>query len=129
MEHPILTHCPICHNPTTVTQIRCEICDLKIEGHFMVSGLSALSQEQLEFVEVFLRCEGKINRVEKELNVSYPTVRGRLNDIIETMGYEPVADLEAEEQVRETYRREVLDRLQNGELSPNDAVEMLRRTE
>lgn len=129
MTHPILTHCPICNSPTTVTKIRCDVCDLTMEGSFMVSGLASLSTEQLEFVEVFLRCEGKINRVEKELGISYPTVRSRLGDIIEAMGYEPVADIEEEEMRRETYRREVLDSLSSGELSPDDAVELLRKNE
>jgi hypothetical protein len=129
MSHPILTHCPICHTPTTVTQIRCEVCDLTIEGNFMVSGLSALDHEQLEFVEIFLRCEGKINRVEKELNISYPTVRARLMEVIEAMGYEPLADIAEEEAKREARRREILDQLSTGDLEPDKAVEMLRKNE
>ena len=129
MSHPILTHCPICDNPTTVTQIRCDVCDLTMEGHFMVSGLSSLSGEQLEFVETFLRCEGKINRVEKELGISYPTVRSRLTEVIEAMGYEPLAEIEEEEARREAKRREVLDQLSTGDLSPDEAVEILRKNE
>ena len=129
MTHPILTHCPICKEPTTVTQIRCEVCDLTIEGHFMVSGLAALSPEQLEFVETFLRCEGKINRVEKEFNISYPTVRSRLNEIIYTMGYEPLAEIEAEEAEREAFRRDILDGLASGDLRPDEAVKLLKKHE
>lgn len=129
MTHPILTHCPICNSPTTVTQIRCEVCDLTIEGHFMVSGLAALSPEQLEFVETFLRCEGKINRVEKELGISYPTVRSRLNEIIYSMGYEPLAEMEADEAEREAFRRDILDGLASGELRPDEAVKLLKKHE
>ena len=129
MTHPILTHCPICNSPTTVTQIRCEVCDLTIEGHFMVSGLAALSPEQLEFVETFLRCEGKINRVEKEMGISYPTVRSRLNEIIYTMGYEPLAEMEAEEAEREAFRRDILDGLASGDLRPDEAVKLLKKHE
>jgi hypothetical protein len=129
MNHPILTHCPICNSPTSVTEIRCEMCDLTMHGHFIVSGLASLSPDQLEFVELFLRCEGKINRMEKELNVSYPTVRGRLNDIIHSMGYEPFAEVEAEEANREAYRKDVLDSLSSGKLSPDEAVARLKRLE
>lgn len=129
MDYPILTHCPICQSPTTVTQIRCEVCDLTMEGHFMVSGLAGLSAEQLEFVEIFLRCEGKINRVEKELDISYPTVRNRLGEIIRAMGYEPLAEIEADEAEREAYRRDVLDGLSTGELSTDEAVDLLKKHE
>jgi hypothetical protein len=72
-----------------------------------------------------LRCEGKINRVEKELNISYPTVRSRLHDIIVSMGYEPAAEIEAEESHREAQRLEVLEQLSTGQLSPDDAVSLL----
>lgn len=129
MTHPILTHCPVCSAPTTVTEIRCDVCDLRIEGQFMVSGLASLNPEQLEFVEVFLRCEGKINRVEKELDISYPTVRSRLSDVIQAMGYEPISEVEEEEARRESYRREVLDGLASGEITPDEAVKRLRKVE
>jgi hypothetical protein len=127
MYHPLPTRCPLCGEPITVTQLRCESCDISIEGRFDVSGLAALSPDQLDFVEVFLRCEGKINRVEKELNISYPTVRSRLHDIIVAMGYEPVTDAEAEEAQREADRLQVLEQLSSGEISPDQAVDILRR--
>jgi hypothetical protein len=127
MYHPILTHCPVCSGPLIVTQLHCETCDIRIEGRFEVTGLAALTPSQLEFVEVFLRCEGKINRVEKELNISYPTVRGRLHDIIRTMGYEPAADLEIDENQREAGRLQVLENLSSGAITTEEAIELLRR--
>lgn len=128
MYHPILTHCPVCHDSLTVTQLRCESCDIKIDGSFLVSGLASLTPDQLDFVETFLRCEGKINRVEEELKISYPTVRNRLRDIIVSMGYEPAAEIEAEEAQREAQRLEVLEQLATGEISPDDAVSLLGRS-
>lgn len=127
MYHALPTRCPLCEAPITVTHLHCEHCDIRIEGRFEVSGLAALSTDQLEFVEVFLRCEGKINRVEKELGISYPTVRGRLNEIILAMGYEPVTEIEAEEAQREASRLEVLERLSTGTINPDQAVELLRK--
>lgn len=125
--YPILTHCPVCGGATTVTQLRCEECDITIEGHFAISGLASLTPQQLEFVEVFLRCEGKINRVEKELGISYPTVRSRLNDIIISMGYEPASDTDSEDAQREMLRRQVLENLSTGNISTDEAIEMLRK--
>lgn len=127
MYHPILTQCPVCDGPIIATRLACEHCDIKIEGHFEISGLASLSPEQIEFVEVFLRCEGKINRVEKELGISYPTVRGRLHDIINAMGYEPMADVEADAAQREEQRLKVLEQLSTGEISPDEAVDLLSK--
>jgi len=109
------------------TRLECEHCDISIEGRFEISGLASLSNEQIEFVEVFLRCEGKINRVERELGISYPTVRSRLHEIINAMGYEPITDTEAEAAQREEQRMKVLEQLATGDISPDEAVKLLSK--
>jgi hypothetical protein len=126
--HPLPSHCPFCHGEIIVAQLRCIHCDTKIEGEFRISGLAALKPEHLEFVEVFLRCEGKINRVEKELGISYPTVRSRLNEVIVSMGYEPSGDNDMmDESQREAVRRKVLEDLSLGTITPDQAVEILQK--
>lgn len=127
MYHSVLTHCPVCDGPMIATRLECENCEIKIEGQFELSGLSTLTPEQLAFVEIFLRCEGKINRVEKELGISYPTVRGRLHDIIRAMGFEPITDVEADNANREQQRLEVLEKLSSGQISPDEAVNLLSK--
>ncbi|PJF38383.1 MAG: hypothetical protein CUN55_17440, partial [Phototrophicales bacterium] len=123
--HTMLSHCPICDGPITATRLECEHCEVKIEGKFELTNFANLSPEQLLFVETFLRCEGKINRVEKELGISYPTVRSRLHEIIRAMGFEPVTDVEAEHASREQQRLEVLEKLSAGQISPDEAVDLL----
>jgi hypothetical protein len=108
-----------------VTRLKCPDCDTTIEGRFTLGRLAMLSQEQLEFVEVFLRCDGKIKRVEDELGISYPTVRSRLNEIIITMGYELPGSSEPAELTPEA-RRRVLDELAAGRISPKAAMELLQ---
>jgi hypothetical protein len=107
-----------------VTRLKCPECDVTIEGRFTLGRLALLSSEQLEFVEVFLRCDGKIKRVEDELGVSYPTVRSRLNEIITTMGYE-LPGSEPAELSPET-RRRVLDDLAAGRITPKEAMDVLQ---
>ncbi len=86
-----------------------------------------LTPEQLEFVEVFLRCEGKITRVEKELGISYPTVRSRMTEIITAMGYEAPGSEEAgDDELSPQERRRVLDDLAAGRISSEEAIELLR---
>lgn len=121
--YPLLTRCPVCHEALHVTRLACETCGSVIEGHFDLGPLARLSSEQLRFVEVFLRCEGKINRVQEELNLSYPTVRSRLEDVLETLGY-PVGEAEATPEMEPA---EVLDELAAGRLTVDEAVKLLKR--
>ncbi len=124
---PVPGHCPVCSEAMNITRLHCPECDVTVEGRFSLGRLALLSPEQLEFVEVFLRCEGKITRVEKELNISYPTVRSRLNEIIETMGYEvPHAADGAPDGPSPEARRQVLDDLASGVITSEEAIELLR---
>ena len=75
----------------------------------------------MQFVETFIKCEGKITRVEEELGISYPTVRSRLNEVIRALGYEV-----REEVVTPERRGEILERVQKGEIRAEEAVELLR---
>ena len=92
--------------------------------------LSRLSTEQLSFVETFLRCEGTIKRVEKELGVSYPTVRSRLEDVIRTLGFEVISTYPAGiEELSDTERTRILDQLDRGEIAYEEALRLLRKEE
>jgi hypothetical protein len=123
--NPVIGQCPICHNTLQVTRLQCRNCDTVIEGHFTLGRLYQLSAEQLDFIEIFVRCEGKINRVEQEIGLSYPAVRARLNDVIRSLGYE-VGDASPSRSVSEEIRRDVLAELQAGNLSAEEALQILR---
>jgi hypothetical protein len=123
--YPVPGQCPVCGSGMMVTELSCPECDTAIKGRFTLGRLALLSSEQLEFVEVFLRCDGKIKRVEEELGVSYPTVRSRLNEIITTMGYE-LPGSESPDAPTPEYRRQVLDDLAAGTITPEQAVDLLQ---
>lgn len=119
--YPVPTDCPVCHDDLLVTRLVCRNCGTALEGRFAMGRLSQLTPEQLHFVEVFIRCEGKINRVQEELGLSYPTVRSRLVEVIRGLGYEA-----GEEQGGEDERRqEVLERLARQEISSEEAFRLL----
>jgi hypothetical protein len=123
--YPVPGQCPVCGGAMIVTRLKCPECETAIEGQFALGRLALLSPEQLEFVEVYLRCDGKIKRVEQELGVSYPTVRSRLNEIITSMGYELPGSNEPVELTSEE-RRRVLDDLAAERISPQEAMELLK---
>ena len=122
--NPVIGQCPICHDTLHVTRLHCRNCDTALEGHFTLGRLYQLSPEQLGFVETFVRCEGKINRVEQEIGMSYPAVRARLTEVIQAMGYE-VGEPEPAPISEET-RREVLSELSAGTINADEALQILR---
>jgi hypothetical protein len=125
--HPVLGTCPVCGEPLTITRLHCRACDTTLEGRFHAGRLSQLSPKQLEFVETFLLCEGKIKAVEEKLGISYPTVRSRLREVILAMGYEMEAEAEdAESALSESDRKRVLDELAAGLITSEEAIAILR---
>jgi hypothetical protein len=120
--NPVPTKCPICNEILSVRRLHCRNCDTTIEGHFDQGRLGQLTPDQLSFVEAFVRCEGKLNRLERELGMSYPTLRSRLTEVIHALGYsvgpEPVI-------ISDEERHRILDDLANGRISPEEAMGLL----
>ncbi len=124
--YPVMGKCPVCGESLNVTRLHCRHCDTTLEGQFALGRFYQLSPEQLAFVETFVRCEGKITRVQEELGLSYPAVRARLNDAIRGLGYEVK---EEEPTLPLAERQAVLDDLAKGKISPDEALKLLRTGE
>ena len=122
--HSVIRQCPVCADTLQVTRLHCGNCETSIEGRFELGRFAELDAGQLRFVELFMRCEGKINRVCQELGLSYPVVRAQLTEVIEAMGFEPEP---AEPVVLSTdERKDVLARVANGEISADKAAKLLK---
>jgi len=124
----IPTQCPLCSGEIAVTRLHCRDCDTTFDGRFMGAAFSQLTAEQISFVEIFVRCEGKINRMEEEIGLSYPTIRNRLHEIIRALGYEPGAS-EEEQGLSEQERQSILEDLDAGRISAQEAMRMLKDEE
>jgi len=125
--HLTPSKCPVCGETLTVTRLHCRSCDTAIEGRFQFSRLEALSAEQRAFVELFVRCDGKLNWVAQELKLSYPTVRARLDEVIRAMGYEVRESPPAEEKQRLADQRQaILDNLAAGKITSAEAIRQLQ---
>lgn len=144
--NPVPTRCPVCGGDLIVTRLHCPSCETAIEGSFATGGtrlqeaftpeqlrsllpFSRLTQEQLYFMLTFVRCEGRFNRMEEELNLSYPTLRGRFDEIISALGFEPPREEAAREEpqlVSPAERQAILDQLNQGQISVEEARSRLR---
>lgn len=106
--NPIPGRCPVCSNTLTVTRLQCGQCGTGIEGQFHLGSFQALTPDQLQFVETFIKCRGKIKDVEDALDISYPTVVSKLNSVVKALGYEvDEKDLSEVEQF-EMYQAQVI---------------------
>jgi hypothetical protein len=124
--HPILGICPVCGEALAVTRLHCRNCDTTIEGRFAVGAFDRLAPEHLAFAEAFIRNDGRLNRMESELGLSYPTLRARLNELKEAMGFETAAEEAPAPGISDEERRQILDDLATGKLSSEDAVRLLQ---
>ena len=131
--------CPVCGYGMVISRLSCSNCGSALVGSFSLaerptpggdrSGearfgrLARLDSTQLEFVEVFLRCRGIIKNVEDMLGISYPTVKTRLANVLETMGVGPEEDLPVADHRR--MRREILADLAAGRISTDEALQIL----
>ena len=119
MKKNIIGYCPICNEKLT-----CDHCDTEITGEFNLSPFDYLTKDQLEFALVFIKCEGNIKAIEKSLNISYPSVKKNIDELVNALGMKQVIEIEQDDN-KELTREEVGRMLKNGEISFEEAEKLL----
>lgn len=122
MAYPLISNCPVCSNQLTITKLHCTHCHTTVENEFSLSKFASLAQEQLHFIEIFLKCRGNIKEVEKELGVSYPTVRGKLDDIINSLGFTTAKKMDID-------KKKIVSMLEKGEITAEEAIQLIKEGE
>src|SRR5579862_2017639 len=126
---PLILKCPSCNGDLAVAKLHCHSCEITVEGDFSIPALLRLNRAQLDFVEVFLKNRGIIREVERELGVSYPTVRARLDEVVDAIGYGASAEdsraTRAGDDAATRHRRAILEQLSAGKISAEDAMRAL----
>ncbi len=118
MTHRQPGTCPVCGGEMIIRELQCPTCDVTVRGKFDTCPFCGLTAEQLELIKIFLKSRGNLKEVERELGISYPTVRNRLDEILRVLGFAPGRD------VTRVVREELLAKLERGEI---DADEFIRR--
>ncbi len=117
----LLNHCPTCHSRMEITQISCTACDTVILGRFEPCRFCTLEDADLNFLEAFLRSRGNVKEMERDLGISYWTIRTRLGELLDKLGYGEKPD---QTSLKEK-RRAILERVAKGELTSQEASRLL----
>jgi hypothetical protein len=141
MPHDVISICPVCSGELAVTRLHCRSCGTTLEGEFTVGRFGRLTREQLTLLESFLRSRGNLRDMERELGISYPTVRGRVEALVRALGFGPregsdeAADEAAAGAAGEgapattpaaLARQEILERLGRHEMTADEAAAAIR---
>ena len=118
MDIEVPGSCPLCDGEIKVTEIRCKRCGIVIQGGFDLCKFCRLNAQQKYFVEVFVKNRGNIKEIEKELGISYPTVRNKLDDVISSLGHKVLKS--------SVNQKEILEKLKNGEINKDEALKLLK---
>ncbi len=122
--YPAIGNCPICQHELSVTRLQCHNCATTIEGHFTLSRFAQLNDEQLAFLELFVRMEGKLNRVQQELGIPYTQARARLSEVVAAMGFDAPNEVPP---LGNDQRQEILRLVKSGEISAEEAMTLLKK--
>lgn len=125
--YPLITRDPVTGKPLQVTRLENFESGIVIEGNFNLSKFNYLKEEQRYFIEIFIKNRGNIKQVEKEMNISYPTVKKMLDEAIVGLGYKIEADDLEEEQIKpkENLKSLILKEVEEGLLSVEEALKKL----
>lgn len=121
MKNKIIGKCPVCSENLIVTELTCNCCNTKISGKFTLSKFDYLTPSQQQFALIFLKNAGNIKMVEKDLNISYPTVKKNMEDVIAALGFEKSNVVISEKRTKE----EIYKALKNGEIDFDEAEKIL----
>ena len=131
MPHDVISTCPVCASELAVTRLHCRSCGTTLEGDFSVGRCGRLTREQLVLLESFLRSRGNLRDMERELGISYPTVRARVEALVRALGFGPRDGDDADTVVSEVpvapqSRQDILEALARHEISAEDAAVAIR---
>lgn len=118
--------CPACQKALSPAVLVCRACDLKVEGHFALNEFATLSGDDLHLLRIFILSEGRIRDMEAPLGLSYPTIRTRLKALRQRVAGAQAAP--EPRKTREEFVNDILNQLQTGQLSFDDAMARIRET-
>ena len=150
----ILERCPSCGGDLVISEVRCTRCETQVRSQYAPCPFCRLADDQITFLMLFVENRGNLSELEKQLGVSYPTVRNKLDEIVQIIRSErTVATAPLAEEPRptpipeasavtprsenggasgtnqEVERRRILEQIASGAIDPVVGLERLKALE
>lgn len=110
--------CPFCSENVRIKKVACSKCDISFEGDLFTSPIMSLSEEHQSFIELFVLSSGSLKEMASILGITYPTVRIRMNEIIEA--------LKIQMKKTEDYKGELISKIDKGRIFPEKAAKIIK---
>jgi hypothetical protein len=117
-EKPLGNECPYCGDAMAVTRMACSHCKIAVEAAFPMSRLAELPVEHQRFIEMFVLASGNLKEIAEQVGVSYPTIRSRLDKVIES--------LRAEISKTQRVRGNILDAVEPSKTNAEQAARLIK---
>lgn len=124
----LLTRDPVGGGDLYVSELTSDDSGITIRGRFEIPRYARLDEDQSRFLETFLRCRGMLNSVERELGISYPTVRSRLDALLGALDMAPYKEEPKKDKSAEK-KKQILEQLEKGEITAEQAKDKLKAVE
>jgi len=112
--------CPACGQNLHVSKLHCHSCGTEVQGLYHLDRFNRLNEEQLSFMEAFLKCRGNLKDLCSAIGISYPTARNRLDQLINALDFEGKAEISAK-------RLDILEQIREGVITPEEAAALFRQ--
>ncbi len=112
--------CPSCSGNLNIIELQCESCNTIIKGKYIIPKLIRLQEEEMEFLMVFLSARGNIKEIEKDLKISYPTVKAKLDNLLISLG------IKNRKESTTDFKKSILDSIEKGEMKVDEAVKIFK---
>lgn len=119
------TTCPSCGSQLEIAELHCPACGTTVRGAYPLDRFAALSPEDEQFLLTFLAARGNLKEVQDRLDLSYPTVRGRLDRVLASLGLAS-DDKMTEKTTHKPDVMDLLDKLEAGDLSVEAVLKTIK---
>lgn len=117
IEKSLPHHCPSCSTTMVIVKLQCPSCKTEVSGEFELCPVCTLDDKLRDLFDLFLKARGNLKDVQRKLKVSYPTARQRVEKMFQAL----------EEKKSSPSASDVLSKLRNGEITVDQAEELLRK--
>ncbi len=121
-----LSSCPVCGGKLVILEYACRDCGVTIKGEFSSESFLNLSDEYMDFLYRYLSLRGNLRELGNRMGISYPTVRGKFDELLTALGIRPDPGAREEKEVKSEIA-EILEKMDSGEMSSKEGIDLIKK--